>query len=257
MKKPRVLLYDIENSAIKAWVWGCYQTDVIKIVEPWFMLSFAYQWLDEDEAHVRCLRDYKGYRSNPKDDRLLITELWELMNEADVTVSHNGNRHDTPKAMSRFAYWGLGPPDRPKPVDTYQILKREMKLEKNSLDHAAEYFGVGNKLPNTGFSMWERVTEGTDKFTKREVDDAWDMMCKYNLHDVNPLLLGVYKALRPYARSHPNLTHFTRAEACPVCQSPKLQKTGFAYVTAGKKQRFTCQSCGHRHSGGKLIKDAA
>jgi hypothetical protein len=257
MKSPRILLYDIENSAIKAWVWNCYQTDVIKIIDPWFMLSFAWKWYGEDEARVRCLRDYRGYWSNPKDDEHLIRELWSLMDQADVTVAHNGMRHDTPKATSRFAYYKLGMPNPAKQIDTYRILKREMKIEKNSLDHAAEYFGVGHKLPNTGFNMWERCTEGTNLFSKREVNDAWDMMCKYNLHDVDPLLEGVYEAVRPYAKNHPNLDHFTRAGGCPVCQGFNLIHQGFAYLTSGKKQRIKCKGCGHRFSTGKIIKEAA
>jgi hypothetical protein len=250
-------MYDIENSATKAWVWTCYQTDVIKIIEPWFLLSFAWKWLGEDKAHVRCLRDYKGYWKDHKNDKALVQDLWRLMDEADVLVYHNGDRHDKPKAMSRFAYYSFGPPNPAKTVDTYKILKRELKIEKNSLDHAADYFGVGHKLPNTGFNLWETCTEGPDKFSRREVNDAWDMMSKYNLHDVDPLLEGVYIALRPYSKSPPNLDHFTRLGGCPVCQSTNVVRKGFSYASTGKRQRMKCESCGHRFVSGNLIKDVA
>ena len=257
MPEPKILLFDIENSAIKAWVWKCYDTDVIKIIQPWHLLSFAWKWLGEDKAHVRCLRDYRGYWSNQQNDEPLTRELWGLIDQADLIVAHNGDGHDKPKATSRFAKYQLGMPNPAKQVDTYKILKREMKIEKNSLDHAAEYFGVGHKLPNVGFPMWEMCTEGTSKFTKREVNDAWDQMCTYNLHDVDPLLEGVYLAVRPYDKKHPNLSLFTRTDSCPVCQSTKLVLHGWSYLTSGKKQRKTCNSCGHRFSSGKIIREAA
>ena len=71
------------------------------------------------------------------------------------------------------------------------------------------------------------------------------------------LLERVYNRLKAWHTTHPNLTLYTRAEACPVCQSPKLKKDGFEYLSSGRRQRMACCGCGHKFKNGNLIKDAA
>ncbi len=249
MTEPRILLFDIETSLSKGYFFDLYREgNIVEIEASWYMLSFSWKWLGEKKIHVAALPDFPGYAKNKSCDKALVTELYRLFSEADVIVAHNGARFDVRKANARFITHGLTPPSPYKIVDTLKIARRHFKFDSNKLDDLGQYLGVGRKLAHTGKALWLGCMAGDPK--------SWKKMRRYNKQDVT-LLEAVYLKLRPWTTTHPNLDHFTRAGGCPVCQSKKLSPTGFAYVASGKKQRFTCQSCGHRHSAGKLIKDAA
>jgi len=248
VKEPRILLYDIENAPIKAYVWECWQTNVIKVIEPSYLLSFAYKWLGDKRVSFVGLPDFPRYNRKPTCDRSLVTKLHQLFEEADITVAHNGDKSDAPKIRGRFLFHGLPPPSRPKQVDTYRIAKSQFKFARNNLDHLAQHLGIGNKLANTGFDLWERCMGPYDA-------RAWEMMRHYNTHDV-VLLEGCYLKMRHYAinPTHPNLSYFTgNFTACPVCQSPNTVRHGFDYCKGGARQRLSCRSCGFRFNYGKVI----
>ena len=97
----RTLLYDIETSPNLAWVWGKYQQDVLSFEEEWHILCFAYKWLDEDEAHVVAMPDFrKDYKADPSDDFRVVEQLYALFDEADIIVAHNGNSFDQKKSAA-------------------------------------------------------------------------------------------------------------------------------------------------------------
>ena len=56
---PRILLYDLETSPILGYVWTLWKTNVIEVVEDWYLLSAAWQWYGEDQIHFA--RKAKGY----------------------------------------------------------------------------------------------------------------------------------------------------------------------------------------------------
>lgn len=59
-----------------------------------------------------------------EDDRDIISSLWDLINKADIVVTHNGNRFDIPRINSRFIIHDL-PPTKPYfSIDTCQVAKR-------------------------------------------------------------------------------------------------------------------------------------
>lgn len=250
MTEPRILLFDIETALSKGYFFDLYKEgNIVEIESSWYMLSFSWKWLGEKTTHVAALPDFPGYAKNKSCDKALVTKLHELFSEADIVVAHNAARFDVRKSNARFVVHGMIPPETYKVVDTLRIAKRHFKFDSNRLDDLGQLLGVGRKLAHTGKKLWLDCQV-------HDIPSAWVKMKRYNKQDVN-LLEAVFLKLRPWATTFPNLTHYTRAEACPVCLSKKLAPTGFAYVASGKKQRFTCQSCGHRHSAGKLIKDAA
>jgi hypothetical protein len=246
--EPKILLFDIETSPLLSHTWGRYEQNVIEVEREWFMLSHAHKWLDEKKTTVYALPDFPGYDKNKTCDKRLVNELWTLFNQADVLIGHNLDHFDVKKAQARFAIHGLKPPSPFKTIDTLKIARKAFAFSSNRLDHLGQQLDVGRKLPNTGKSLWLGCMSGDER--------SWAMMKRYNAQDV-ALLERVYLKLRAWSSTHPNLTLFTRGDACPVCQGTKLVQSGFAYVASGKKQRMTCQGCGHRFSAGKIIKDAA
>lgn len=249
MGEPLILLFDIETSLSKGYFFELWKEgNIVEIEASWYMLSFAWKWLGHKHTNTAALPDFPNYKKAPTCDKALVTELHRLLNEADVVVAHNGDRFDIRKTNARLLAHGLTPPRPYKTVDTLKLARKHFKFDSNRLDDLGHYLGVGRKLPTTGKALWLGCMNGDPK--------SWKKMRRYNAQDV-ALLERVYEKLRPWATNHPNLNHYTRANVCPVCQSGDINKDGFFFIASGKKQRFSCQSCGHRYVDRKIIREAA
>lgn len=239
-KKPRILLYDIENTPTVVTTWGLWEQNAIETIEEWYLLSYAYKWLGEKETHVVALPDFKGYEKDKKNDKALCESLHKLFEEADIVIAHNGDTHDQPKSNARFIYHGLTPPSPYKSIDTKKVAKKYFKFNSNSLNNLGTYFNIGNKVENGGIKLWRACMEGDMK--------AWKLMKKYNKQDV-VLLEKVYEKLKPWMTDHPNIGLMKGdKDACPNCGGFDVQKRGFNYSRSGKTQRLQCQSCYSWHS---------
>lgn len=234
--EPRVLIYDIETAPNLAYVWGKYEQDVIRYNHEWYMLCFAYKWLGEKQTHVVALPDFKLYKKDPQNDIEVIKKLYELFNEADVIVAHNGNSFDQKKSNARFIYHGLTPPSPYRQIDTRNIARQNFKFNSNKLDDLGEYLNLGRKVQTGGFDLWLGCMSGNMP--------AWNRMRKYNKQDVL-LLEEVYLKLRPWMSGHPAMNLMSgNLDSCPKCGSPKLVKNGFYYTKVSKIQVYRCAGCG-------------
>lgn len=234
--KARVLMLDIETAPSLGYVWAKYDTTVIDFKSDWYLLSFGYKWYEHDKKVTTVgLNNGPKYKPGSEDDKWLTQQLWDLMDEADIIVAHNGDRFDIKKITTRFLLHGMNPTTPFKTVDTLKIARAKFAFDSNKLDDLARYLGIGRKLPHTGFLLWKGVMAG-DK-------TAWKTMHKYNGHDVE-LLEEVYNVMRPWDTKHPQVNQgLTTNDACPKCGSDKIQKRGFEYTMLRKKQRFKCQKC--------------
>jgi uncharacterized protein YprB with RNaseH-like and TPR domain len=234
---PKILFIDIETAPIMGLSWQIYDTNLMHVLEPTFMLCFAYKWLGKSKVHTKSLRDYPGYTKNKKSDKALVKDLWELLDEADVVVAHNGDAFDIKKTNARFLVHGLQPPTPYKTVDTLKIARRHFKFDSNKLDNIGGYLNLGRKLPHTGKHLWLGCMNGDDA--------AWDVMCRYNAQDVRLLEL-VYDRLKAWSPSHPILTAIApqKQTACPTCLSFNVQRRGWRVNKVKKVPRFQCQGCG-------------
>lgn len=209
--------------------------NIIEVIEPPFMMSFAYKWLGESKVHTYALPDFKGYKKDLHNDAALVAKLAQVLDSADITVAHNGDRFDMRVANTRLITHCLPPLSPKKTVDTLKIARGRFKFLSNRLDDLGNVLCVGRKRPNTGKKLWLDCGNG--------VPSAWEEMRKYNAQDV-VLLERVYLKLRPFALNHPNINIITRApEACPKCSSTRLQKRGFHYNKGSERQQFQCMSC--------------
>lgn len=235
-KKPKVLVMDIETTPNVSYTWGVYDQDVIEVVEPWYIICFAYKWADERTTRVVALPDFKRYKTHPEDDSCVVEALWRLFNEADVIIAHNGDKFDIKKANARFLAHGLGVPSPYKSVDTLKIARSKFALNSNKLDDLGELLGVGRKVKHSGFSLWKGCMGGDSS--------SWRKMRQYNKQDV-VLLEKVYKKLLPWATSHPSLTVISgNAQACPRCNQYKLQRNGVRRTQTTVYQQMICGNCG-------------
>lgn len=238
---PRVLLFDIETSPLVGYTWGTYQTNVIEVTQDWRVLSFAAKWAGDKDTLVlgQCDDPNWSERTGPylhDDDRWLCERLWELLDEADVVIAHNGNSFDVKKMNARFLVHRLGPPSPYKTVDTLRVARSQFKLTSNRLDDLGELLGVGRKAPS-GFAIWEGAMRGDP--------DAWKQMLRYNKQDVN-LLERVYVELLPWVPNHPHLGLIAgKPGACRRCGSADVVSTDkHSYTDRRVRDVWKCRSCG-------------
>lgn len=248
-KKPRILLYDIENSPNLGTYFQLYKEgNIVWKVKDWYFLSFSWKWLGESKTYVKSLPDYKLYKKEPENDRELIKDLWKLFDEADIIIGHNSNAFDNKKSNARFIYHGLPSPSPYKQVDTKLVAKRYFSFDSNKLNDLGKYLGLGEKLETGGYDLWRKCMSGDKK--------SWAKMCAYNKQDVI-LLEQVYLKLRGWDNAHPSVALLKeQTEGCPNCGSTNCQKRGYnrSKGTKGiiKKQKWSCLDCGAWHQGERI-----
>lgn len=245
--QKKILLFDIENTPLITYTWGIWEQNVIEVKEEWYILCFAYKWLGEKETHIVALPDFKGYDKDKKSDEKLVQKLWDLFNQAEVLIAHNGDAFDIKKANARFIFHGLEPPQPYKTIDTLKIARKYFKFDSNKLDYLGQYLKLGRKLPHTGKHLWFGCMDGDRS--------SWDLMKRYNIQDI-VLLEKVYKKLRGWATGGVNLNLIYGAvHNCPRCHSEHIVKSGFNYTNVTAYQTYVCRNCGARPQGETVKRD--
>lgn len=240
MTKAKILILDIETAPMLLWAWSLLQKffSIDNIYEDWHLLTWAAKWLNDEHVLYDALWMHpRSYKRNKKDDRLIVHNLWHLLDEADIVVAHNGRKFDVRKVNAKFYEYGMSPPSPYRIVDTLETIRGKFGLTSNKLDYVAQLRGFGNKL-ETDFQLWKDVKAG--------IPEAQDKMVEYNIHDVE-LLEDVYLDLLPWIHNHPNLTLYsgpTEAMTCPRCGSDDMKKDGTVKLIAGIYQQYKCKSCG-------------
>ena len=240
-RTPKILLFDIETAACEGKFWRSpWQTNIIRIINDTHMISWSAKWLGGKQI-TRALPDYEGYTPGSRDDKALVTELHELLEKADLVIAHHGDKFDIPYSNGRFVVNGLLPTRKYKSYDTRAAAKRRFGFTSNKLDDIARSLGIGTKIP-IHYEIWEGCERGDTK--------AWNIMRKYNAHDVK-LLEEVYLKFRAWDQTHPNLAVIknTGTECCPSCGQSEVRKRGWNYTPTGRRQEYSCNNCGRRFSG--------
>lgn len=240
---PKILTLDIENAPHTAYVWGYYEQNVIKIKEYSYILMVGFKWAHEKKARVHTLLSHPG--KNKKDDKSLMKVVREILDEADIVVTQNGDAFDFKKLNTAFLKAGLQPPSPFKSVDTKKTSKKHFYFANNKLDNLGEELGLGGKMKHDGFELWEQVMAGDSKAVKKMAD--------YCARDVE-LTEQVYLAQRPWMTGHPNTNAFTGLDNCRVCQSHDLTWRGYNTSSTGKSRRYQCKSCGTWGSEAKTVR---
>lgn len=240
------MFLDVETAPSVGYAWGKYDQTIIDFKSDWYMLSFAYKWAGGKRTEVRGLIDYTGFAKDVENDKKLMKELWDVLDEADIVIGHNADKFDIKKANTRFILHGMPPPSPYRTVDTLKVARKYFRFDSNKLDDLGRYLGVGRKLPHTGFHLWLGCMKGDPK--------SWKLMKQYNGHDVD-LLEKVYYLMRSWATNHPNVNQ--GKIACPKCGSEDVQKRGFSYSLLRQKQRYCCKFCNGWYDGPAKSLEAA
>ena len=232
----KILYYDIETAPNLAYVWGQYQQDVIEHQREWYMLCVSYKWEGQKRTKVCSLIDFpETYAKDFENDVHVVSKLWELIDEADIVIAHNGDKFDMRKANARFVKHGLGPPSPVASVDTLKVARKYFMFNSNRLNHVGKHLGLGEKVQTGGFQLWAGCMRGDMK--------SWKRMIKYARQDVD-LLREVYLKLRPWMTNHPNNNMYKKEDGCPTCGGTHMQRRGYKVTKTMRYVQMQCQTCG-------------
>jgi len=227
----KILIFDLETFPMLYYSWRPWDSRALEVLEYSSIISFSAKWLDGKHI-TKALCDYNT--KNP--EKSLITELWSMIDGADIIVAHNGKAFDFGRMNSAFIKFNLPPPTPVQKVDTKKVAKEIFGFDSNSLENLVQFLGLGEKMATGGYELWKECRAGNSK--------AWAKMKTYNAHDVT-LLERVYLTLRPWMCNHPNLNLYSRGEGCPKCGGPsdRIQSRGEYEARTRLYKRYQCQTC--------------
>ena len=228
----KILFYDIESTPNLGYVWGRYDQTVLHFQKERELLSFAYSYLGDSKVY--CIT-----RKGKKDDKQLVKIIAKLLQEADITIAHNGDEFDRKIIKARMLYWGMKPLKINCSVDTKKAAKSYFGFNGNSLDNICKFLGIGSKMPVPGIQLWLDCMADKPR--------AWKKMIAYNIHDI-VLLKEVYERLRPWIENHPNYTKMFNPlvgdKGCPNCGSLSVQSRGLRATVKSVQRQWNCNDCG-------------
>lgn len=245
-KKPKVLLLDLESAPSVVVAFNRFKVNLTQdhvLREGGWLISYAYKWLGDKTVQGNVLTPIEAIAA---DDSGLCMELWELIEQADVVVYHNGLNFDLPLLKARMLINGLPPIRKIKSVDTLQLVK-EFKLNSNKLNSLGKQLDIGTKLDHEGIGLWIRCMEGDQ--------DALNHMLEYNKADIE-LLEDVYNAVKCYSTRHPNIAIYYQGDKirCNICGSEHIKPTGNLVSTnVNIFEEYQCEDCHARFKNRKSI----
>ena len=242
----KVLVFDIETAPMRSYTWSCWKQNIAtnQIISDWFILSWSAKWLFNPDVMSDKLT---GKEAINEDDERITKSLFDLIDEADVLISHNGEKFDIRRINTRFLLHGLGTPSSYQSIDTLKHARKQFNVSSNRLDYLGQILGLGRKIDTGGFELWERCMKGED--------EALLEMQVYCDQDVR-LLEDVYLEIRPFIKPHPNIGLYIADDIhrCPSCGSDQLIPTGDYYTTVNTYTEFRCKSCGSNSRSRKANK---
>lgn len=247
-EKPRnvkILTIDIETSPILVSTFGIRKQFIshTNIIRDWHLLTFAAKWLDSDDVITERLTAREAIDG---DDERLVRLAWDLINEADILIAHNGDRFDFKKLNARFWKYDMIPPSSYQTIDTLKNSFRNFAHTSAKLDYLLKFKSMEGKTDNSGMELWMRCIGYGEIGTEAEVDEAMEEMLEYNKNDT-VILEEHYLDVRPWIKNHPNVALYDdeQIERCTVCGSDDIKWDGKTYTPANRYSEYRCQNCGH------------
>lgn len=238
-QEPRVFVFDIETSPIKAYVWGLFKQNIPinAIVDDWIVLTWAGKWLGEETIYSDSVANH-NYRGHCDYDAeyYVLCSIWEKLDKADIVVAHNGIKFDKKKLNAKFLEHGLGEPSPYKIIDTLNIAKANFALTSNKLDYITKFLEGEGKMDTGGLQLWIDFLNGCPV--------AQQTMLEYNIQDVSELEY-VYLGIRSWDKRSPNMALYYEdtEERCNKCGSDDLRPLENKYSFTNLSQ-FEVKQCG-------------
>lgn len=268
MKKPNVLMFDIESLPLKAFIWQpgkqyVGHSNLLPSHEMWDLICIQYCW--NDGSPVKLLRyDKHGGTKG------MIEKFDKLIEEADICIGKNSDRFDVKMLNSLRMHNGLpGNPSWHQYTDDLEKqMRKHFRLPSQSLDYISRLCGVGGKVSMEmkdwiNISNYRELTKLSKDLGTKELNvvsnhlyhekpslirkvgkEALEKMCMYGAKDTEDTRI-LWNHLSEHFQPKFNHAKFDgNSEACVSCGSQDIRKNGTRMSGKTKYQSFYCNSHG-------------
>lgn len=249
MNELKILLFDIETTPIKAYIWqpGANQFishEMIVQGERTEIITICYKYLGSKKVNSLVWDSKKSCKQ-------MIIKFKQIVEGADLCIGHNADNFDIKHINAQSVYYGISKIDWPTSLDTLKKIRAQFKFASNRLDYLGKTLVGAGKSPMS-HSDWVAIKE-------KNCQKSLKKMVKYCKNDVQ-VLEDVYKQTEPYFKPNINISIFKNdnKDGCPRCGSLNIAANGTRVNTFRRMYRYRCVDCGHSHAKTKpLIKDVA
>jgi len=164
IREQRILIYDIETSFNIGWFWRTgFKVNISpeQIIEERAIICVSYKWLGEDQV-------YNLTWDKNHNDKFLLEQFIEVMNEADMIVAHNGQEFDLKWIKTRAFIHGLKMLIDYPQFDTLKVARKKFNFQSNKLDYISKLLGEDGKIP-TNIDLWKRIILHNDEEALKEM----------------------------------------------------------------------------------------
>jgi DNA polymerase III epsilon subunit-like protein len=123
-------------------------------------MSYSASWLG---SGVILYEDGRGMGEN---DKPLLDSLWNLLNQADYVIAHNGRKFDCGKINARFIQHDMLPPSPYRIIDTLEIARKSFNFTSNKLQYLADALKCAPKQQHgkfPGFELWNECMRDNEE----------------------------------------------------------------------------------------------
>jgi DNA polymerase elongation subunit (family B) len=229
MPDPKILVLDIETAPALSYHWGMFKQNISlgQNVDPGGVMGVGWMWHGKRPVYWASDHD-------PGHEQMIIRAR-DLLDEADLLVTYNGQSFDAPHLYAEIAKAGLTPPSPVQHVDLYRASKK-FRFLSHKLQHVSTQLGLEGKMETGGFQLWIDCLNGDAR--------AWRKMGAYCKRDVK-LTSDLYRVMLPWLDNHPHVGLWTGEDrSCNKCGSTNVHQRGHARTKLTTYARFQCQDCG-------------
>ncbi len=230
MQKPKILLWDLECSDLRA-NWGV-------------LLCGGIKEYGKPKVTVHCT-------NTPTNDKEVCRALRDQLSDADAWVTWYGKRYDEPFLNSRLIFHGLKPLPRIPHIDGWRIAKYKLLLNSNRLQSVRDFLGLETDKTKVSGNVWMRAISG-DKGAMRYIVDH----CRKDVM----VLEQAYDRIKPLITTEsPNLAAMEGHRGCAICgaEAKLLTAHGYSFAQTRRYRRYQCGRCGGWTRGaGEALADA-
>lgn len=233
LPKGRVLVWDIETTDFSA--------------DFGHMLMWSAKFTDEDDVYYSRIDESTTWRDDDPEsrcnDREVVQEFVNLVDEADVLVHHYGDKFDWRFLVTRCLANGITPPGQKATVDTWKVARNHLKLTSNRLANIAEFLNdEDSQKGGLSKAQWKLAAQGHKP--------TLDAMLEYCIGDVIATE-QIYLKLRQVMNAHPHIAAVEKGVdvniLCPACGSSNTRQHGLRRTKLTLQHRRRCEETNCRH----------
>lgn len=124
------------------------------------MLTWTEKKPKRSDVIVYRIDDYKSYETRKWDDRQLVKDIRDELDDADILVSWNGRRFDIPFLNGRLMAWNEKTLKPHKHCDIMYQSRYKMKLHSSRLAAVQSFLGLEDEKTEMKPKMWMKAVTG-------------------------------------------------------------------------------------------------